>query len=155
MGKEERNECRFGFWLLDDRITATVDYYNRKTEDLLWDYSVPTPPFLYSTMTANGGSIRNRGLEISVTTIPVQTQDWQWITSMNYSTNKSELLSLSSDQYVSNDYSDQGNLPEPLQMASHRIQVGEPIGNFYGYKSIDIDETGIGLLKVLTVIPNR
>ena len=146
---EKKKETNVGldFGFLDDRITATVDYYNRKTEDLLWDYSVPTPPFLYSTMTANGGSIRNRGLEISVTTIPVQTQDWQWITSMNYSTNKSELLSLSSDQYVSNDYSDQGNLPEPLQMASHRIQVGEPIGNFYGYKSIDIDENGHWIIE--------
>lgn len=146
---EKKKETNIGLDLgfLEDRITATVDFYNRKTEDLLWDYSVPTPPFLYSKMTANGGSIRNRGLEVSVTTIPVQTQDWQWITSMNYSTNKSELLSLSSDQYVSNDYSDQGNLPEPLQMASHRIQVGEPIGNFYGYKSVDINEDGHWIIE--------
>lgn len=146
---EKKKETNVGLDLgfLEDRITATIDFYNRKTEDLLWDYSVPTPPFLYSKMTANGGSIRNRGLEVSVTTIPIQTQDWQWITSMNYSTNKSELLSLSSDQYVSNDYSDQGNLPEPLQMASHRIQVGEPIGNFYGYKSIDIDENGHWIIE--------
>lgn len=146
---EKKKETNIGLDLgfLDDRITATIDYYNRKTEDLLWNYSVPTPPFLYSSMTANGGSIRNTGLEISVTATPIQTQDWQWITSMNYSTNKSELLSLSSDQYVSNNYSDQGNLPEPLQMATHRIQVGEPIGNFYGYKSIDIDENGYWIIE--------
>ena len=146
---EKKKETNVGldFGFLQDRITGSVDYYNRKTEDLLWNYSVPTPPFLYNSMTANGGSIRNTGVEVSVTVVPVQTRDWQWITSMNYSTNKSKLLSLSSDQYVSNDYSDQGWLPEPMQMASHRIQVGEPIGNFYGYKSIDIDENGHWIIE--------
>ena len=143
--KETNVGLDFGF--LDDRIAGSIDYYNRKTEDLLWNYSVPTPPFLYSSMTANGGSMRNRGVEVSLTVIPVMTQDWQWSTSVNYSTNKSELLSLSSDQYVSNDYSDQGWLPEPFQMASHRIQVGEPIGNFYGYKSIDIDDNGHWIIE--------
>lgn len=146
---EKKKETNVGLDLgfLDDRITVTMDYYNRKTEDLLWNYSVPTPPFLYSSMTANGGSIRNSGFEFSITAVPIQTQNWQWITSMNYSTNKSELLSLSSDLYESNDYSDQGWLPEPMQMASHRIQVGEPIGNFYGYKSVDIDENGHWIIE--------
>lgn len=146
---EKKKETNVGldFGFLDDRLSGTIDYYNRKTEDLLWNYNVPTPPFLYSSMTANGGSIRNTGVEVSLTAIPIQTQDWQWVTSMNYSTNKSELLSLSSDQYVSNDYSDQGWLPEPMQMASHRIQVGEPIGNFYGFKSIDIDDNGYWIIE--------
>lgn len=146
---EKKKETNVGidFGFLDNRITGTVDYYNRKTEDLLWYYSVPTPPFLYSSMTANGGSIRNSGIEVSLAATPILTKDWQWNTSINYSTNKSELLSLSSDQYVSNDYSDQGSLPEPFQMASHRIQVGEPIGNFYGYKSIDIDEDGYWIIE--------
>lgn len=146
---EKKKETNIGLDMgfINDRLTATIDYYNRKTEDLLWKYSVPTPPFLYNEMTANGGSIRNRGIEVSVTAMPVKNKDWQWMTSMNYSTNKSELLSLSSDQYVSNDYSDRGWLPEPMQMASHRIQVGEPIGNFYGYKSIDIDDNGYWIIE--------
>lgn len=146
---EKKKELNVGLDLgfFDDRLTATMDYYRRKTEDLLWNYSVPTPPFIYNSITGNGGSIRNTGFEITISAIPFQTKDFQWRTSMNYSTNKSELLALSSDQYVSNDYSDQGWLPEPMQMNSHRISVGDPIGNFYGFKSVGIDDDGHWLIQ--------
>lgn len=146
---ERKKEANVGIDLgfLEDRLTGTIDYYNRTTSDLLWKYNVPLPPYLYSDMTANGGSIRNQGIEVTVSATPVQTKDWQWLTSMNYSTNSSKLLTLSSDQYVSNGYSDQGWLPEPMQMATHRVQEGEPIGNFYGYKSIDIDEKGHWIIE--------
>jgi len=146
---ERKTETNMGadFGFLNDRITGSVDYYNRTTSDLLWNYQVPLPPYLYSSMTANGGSIQNTGIEISISALAVKTKDLQWQTSVNYSHNKSELVSLSSDQYVSNNYSDQGWLPEPMQMATHRIQVGQPIGNFYGYKSIDIDENGHWIIE--------
>ena len=130
----------FGFW--EDRISGNIDYYNRKTEDLLWDYTVPSPPYLYSSMVANAGSMRNQGVEVGVTVVPVQTKDFEWVTSMNYSTNKNELLTLSNDQFVSSGYSYQGSTGEPLQTTTHRIQEGQPIGNFWGYKAIDIDENG-------------
>ena len=146
---ERKQETNIGidFGFLNDRLTGTIDYYRRMTKDLIWDYSVPSPPFLYSDMTSNGGSIRNRGIEISLAATPVQKSILQWHTSMNFSTNKSELISLSSDQYVSGDYSNTGSLTEPLQTTSHRIQVGEPIGNFYGFKSIDIDDDGYWIIE--------
>ena len=62
-------------------------------------------------------------------------------------TNKNELLSLSNDQFVSSGYSDQGSTGEPLQTTTHRIQEGQPIGNFWGYKSIDIDENGHWIIE--------
>lgn len=133
--------------LLGDRLNATVDYYRRTTTDLLWTYNVPLPPFLYNTMYANGGHIRNTGIEVSVSAVPVQTKDLEWNTSMNFSTNKSELLRLSSDRYISSDFSDQGWIAEPMQTYTHRIQVGEPIGNFYGFKSIDIDNDGYWIIE--------
>lgn len=95
----------------------------------------------------NAGSMRNQGIEAGITVIPVQTKDFQWTTSMNYSTNKNELLSLSNDQFVSSGYSDQGSTGEPLQTTTHRIQEGQPIGNFWGYKSIDIDENGHWIIE--------
>lgn len=146
---ERKTETNIGadFGLFNDRITGSVDLYNRTTSDLLWNYQVPLPPYLYSNMTANGGSIQNKGIEVSVSALAVKTKAFQWQTSVNYSHNESELVSLSSDQYVSNNYSDQGWLPEPMQMATHRIEVGQPIGNFYGYKSIDIDENGHWIIE--------
>ena len=146
---EKKKEVNVGldFGFFEDRITGNIDYYNRKTEDLLWDYTVPSPPYLYSSMVANAGSMRNQGVEIGITAVPVQTKDFQWTTSMNYSHNKNELLSLSNDQFVSSGYSDQGSTGEPLQTTTHRIQEGQPIGNFWGYKTIDIDENGHWIIE--------
>ena len=97
---------------------------------------------LVTTGAGNPGKYMAAWKAAGITVIPVQTKDFQWTTSMNYSTNKNELLSLSNDQFVSSGYSDQGSTGEPLQTTTHRIQEGQPIGNFWGYKSIDIDENG-------------
>lgn len=145
--KKKKVNIGIDFGFLDDRISGNIDYYNRKTEDLLWDYTVPSPPYLYSSMVANAGSMRNSGIEVGITAIPIQTKDFQWTTSTNYSTNKNKLLSLSNDQFISSGYSDKGSTGEPLQTTTHRIQEGEPIGNFWGYKTIDIDDNGHWIIE--------
>ena len=61
--------------------------------------------------------------------------------------NKYKLLSLSNDQFISSGYSDKGSTGEPLQTTTHRIQEGEPIGNFWGYKTIDIDDNGHWIIE--------
>lgn len=146
---ERKKEINVGldFGFMNDRITGSVDYYNRTTKDLLWKYNVPSPPYLYSSMIANAGSMRNQGLEASITVIPVQTKNLQWISSVNYSTNKNELLSLSNNKFISSGYSDEGGTGEPIQATTHRIQEGQPIGNFWGFKSIDIDDDGHWIIE--------
>jgi hypothetical protein len=144
--KEETNiGLDFGFW--EDRITGNIDYYNRTTKDLLWDYTVSTPPYLHSSMTANAGSIRNRGIEIGINVIPLKSNGWQWVTSVNYSTNSNKLLSLSNEKFIASDYKDIGNTGEPIQQSTHRLEVGKSIGNFYGYKSTDIDDKGYWIIE--------
>lgn len=145
--KKKEVNIGFDFGFLNDRITGNFDYYNRKTEDLLWDYTVPSPPYLFSSMVANAGSMRNTGVEVGITAIPVQTKDFQWTTSINYSTNNNKLLSLSNDQFISSGYSDQGSTGEPLQTTTHRIQEGESIGNLWGYKTVDIDDKGHWIIE--------
>lgn len=147
MGKKKETNIGLDFGFFNDRLTGTMDYYYRKTDDLLWDYTVPSPPYLYSSMIANAGSMENKGFEISLTAIPVRTKDLQWITSANYSTNKNKLLSLSNNKFISTGYADRGDTGEPLQQRTHRIQEGQPIGNFWGYKSIDIDEDGHWIIE--------
>lgn len=145
--KKEETNIGLDFGFIEDRITASIDYYNRKTNDLLWDYTVPSPPYLYSSMTANAGSMRNRGVEVSLTLIPVKNDNIQWTSSVNYSTNDNKLLSLSNDKFISSGYSDQGYTGEPIQQTTHRIQEGQAIGNFYGFKSIDIDDKGHWIIE--------
>ncbi|MDY3070313.1 MAG: TonB-dependent receptor [Parabacteroides sp.] len=146
---ERKKELNIGldFGFFNDRIFGNIDFYNRKTEDLLWNYDVPSPPYLFSNMVANAGSMKNTGIEVGISIIPIQTDNIQWLTSFNYSTNKNELLSLSNDKFVSSGYSDQGHTGEPIQTTTHRIQEGEPIGNFWGYKSVGIDDNGHWLIE--------
>lgn len=147
---ERKHEWNFGldYSFLNGRINGTVDYYVRRTKDMLWDYQVPTPPYLYGSILANVGEMENKGLEVLVNMIPVSTKDFQWQTSVNFSTNKNKLVSLSNDKFTTtNTYFDWGGTGDPIQQATHRIDIGGPIGNFYGYKSIDIDENGEWILE--------
>lgn len=147
---ERKNEWNFGldYAFLDSRINGTVDYYIRRTKDMLWDYQVPVPPYLYSSIVANVGEMENKGLEVLLNIVPVRTKDFEWQTSFNFSTNKNKLVSLSNDKFkTTNTYFDWGGTGDPIQQSTHRIDIGGPIGNFYGFKSIDIDENGEWILE--------
>jgi len=142
---EKKQEINIGldFSILRNRISGSIDYYNRKTRDMLYQYSVPTPPYLYPTIWANVGSMENKGLEVLLNIVPLTYKDFQWTTSFNFSTNSNKLVSLSNNLYKTTvDYFDAGYTGEPVQQSTHRIQVGKPIGNFYGYKVVDITSDG-------------
>ena len=66
--------------VFNDRLSGSFDYYNKKTSDMLYDYTVPSPPNLYTTTTANVGEMRNTGFELMIKGVPVQTKDWRWET---------------------------------------------------------------------------
>ncbi|MGQ8335244.1 SusC/RagA family TonB-linked outer membrane protein [Sunxiuqinia sp. A32] len=145
--KEEINiGLDFGFF--NNRISGAIDAYKRTTKDLLWNYNVSTPPYLYSSVLANAGSMENKGLEIQVTAIPVKTKNISWTTNLNYSTNSNKLLSLSNDKFqLQSGYFYTGWTEEPIQTNTHRVEESEAIGNFYGFKSIDIDEDGYWIIE--------
>lgn len=146
---EKKEEINIGldFGFFNERLTGSIDYYHRKTKDLLWNYTVPSPPYIFDVITANAGSMRNVGVEVAIRAIPVETKDFQWVTNMNYSTNKNKILSLSNDRFISSGYSDEGGTGEPMQQSTHRLQEGQPLGNFYGFKSIDIDDNGRWIIE--------
>ena len=146
---EKKKETNIGldFAFFNDRISGSIDWYNRDTDDLIWDYTVSVPPYVKNTITANAGSIRNRGLEVSLNFIPVKTKSFTWNTGINFSTNSNELVSLSNGKYSSSGYTDLGDTYAPIQQKTHRVQEGMAIGNFWGYKSIDIDENGHWIIE--------
>lgn len=145
--KEEINlGLDFGFY--ENRISGSIDAYKRTTKDMLWDYNVSQPPYLYSTIVANAGTMENMGLEVHLSFVPVKRNDLMWTSTINYSTNKNELISLSNDQFtVQSGYFYTGQTGEPIQQNTHRVAEGEPIGNFYGYKTIDIDDEGRWIIE--------
>jgi len=147
---ETKRELNIGldYGFLNNRIAGSIDYYIRTTRDLIANFPVPTPPYLYSSITANAASMENKGVEVQLNAIPVQTPHFQWNTAANFSTNANRVTALSNDRFaLASGYFDTGNTGEPIQQATHRVQVGQPIGNFYGFKSVGIDDDGYWIIE--------
>ena len=142
---EKKYEYNIGldFAVFDERLSGSLDVYRRDTKDGLYYYSVPTPPYYYGTIMANVAQIRNEGVELLLNATPVRTRDFEWNSSVTFSHNRNELLSISNDQFQSeNDYFDEGYTGEPIQKTTHQVKVGQPIGNFFNLRSIGLDESG-------------
>lgn len=143
LGWETNKELNVGidFGFLSNRITGTIDYYDRKLEDLYFSYPVPVPPNLVGTTFANAGSMSNQGIEIGLTGAVVEKGKFTWTSNINYSRNTNKLVSLSNDQFKTvNDFFYDGYTGDPIQMSTHKVQEGKPVGSFFGYKSIGLQE---------------
>lgn len=134
--------------VLNGRLGGSVDLYDKKTSDLLYEYAVPVPPNLYGSTLANVGKIRNRGIEVMVNAIPVRTKDFEWSTTLTVSHNSNKLLSLSNDLYETDNFAETGGVGEPISVATHCIEVGHSLDDFWGLKSVGVDEDGFVLVEV-------
>ena len=137
----------FAVW--GGRLSGTVEFYNKKTSDLIYDYAVSTSKYPFGWMTANVGDITNKGVELTINAIPVQTKDFQWATTLNLSHNKNTVDKLSNDAY-SVDYINQANpnIGGFSQANSiQRIMEGEPIGTFYMWEWAGYNEEGLSVFN--------
>ena len=141
---ERTSEVNIGidFAFLANRLSGTIDLYNKVTSDMLWEYAVPVPPNLYGWTTANVGSMRNRGIEVMLTGTPVMRKNFEWTTTVTVSHNQNKLLSMSNDLYETEDWFDGGYVEEPASAPIQRTFVGGSIGDFYMLKSIGVVEGG-------------
>jgi TonB-dependent starch-binding outer membrane protein SusC len=143
LGWETNTETNIGidFTVLNNRLSGTIDYYDRKLEDLIYDYPVAVPPNLVDYTRANAASMSNKGVEISLNFMAVKSGKFEWNTNVNYSKNTNKLTSLSSDKFkLANDFLYAGGTGDPIQMSTHKLETGKPMGSFYGYKSVGLEE---------------
>lgn len=145
---ETKAEWNLGidFSLFGRRLNGTIDLYQRTTSDLLAQYSVPVPPNYTNVMWANVGKLRNRGIEISLDGEIIRTKDFVWNLGGNFSYNANELVSFSNEKYK-RDYLQAGSTSSGIQTYTHRIEEGEPLGNFYGWKAVGLTDDGLWLVE--------
>lgn len=137
------------FAFLDSRLSGTVEYYIKKTSDLIYDYPVSTNRYPFGSMTANVGDITNKGIEVTINAVPVKTKDLMWNTTLNLSHNKNTVDKLSNDKY-SVAYIDAAN-PNLAGYATNnvqRIMEGQPIGTFYMWEWAGYNEEGRSVFYV-------
>jgi len=85
------------FGLFQGKVNGTLEYYHKKTEDLLYEYDVPTPPYQFNRLLANGATMLNKGIEVSLNAELARTDKFTWNSSANFARNKNEIGSLSSN----------------------------------------------------------
>ena len=129
---EKKSEFNVGFDAsTSNHINVTLDYYYRLTTDLLYNYTVPVPPYDYGTLFTNVGKISNSGIELTVDATPVKTKEFAWNTTVTASHNDNKLISFTNEEFVGQEYRI-GWLNTPLGVYSQRLIEGESIGTFYG-----------------------
>lgn len=120
------------FGLFKDRIFGAVDYYISNTKDLLLNVTVPSSSGFTSALT-NIGEVQNKGFEFTLSTKNLVGK-FQWMTELNYSTNKNEVLKL-------------GPFGDPILSVGsagdirHITRIGDAVGSYYGYQVVGIYQT--------------
>ena len=142
---EKKYEYNFGvdFALLENRLSGSFDAYYRHTKDLLWDYEVPTPPYQYPTLLANAGVMDSYGVELSISAIPVKTDDFTWTTTPTLSYNHNVITRLSDpDKGFNYKQTTSGGVGENgIMNTNTQILIeGQSVGTFYGYKLLTIKD---------------
>ena len=132
------------FAFLDSRLSGSIEFYNKKTSDLIWSYDVSTNIYPVGSMNANVGDITNTGIELTVNAVPVKTKDFTWQTTVNLAHNKNKVDKLSNKKF-SVDYKDWGD-PNIGGISSNgeveRIKEGESLGTFWTYEWAGYNEHG-------------
>jgi len=123
-----------------DRITATIDYYNKKTDDLL--LNVPIGQWWgFNTQLINAGSMRNQGVELSITTANISSKDFMWSSTLNFAYNKQNCLALAPGVPVIST-----NTANPSGVVSGReftrLEPGKELGVIYGFEYIGVIKSG-------------
>lgn len=131
------------FTLFKSKLSGSINYYNRKQQDLLGDYNVPVPPYLFSTTFVNVGTMRNTGVEVDLNVQAVQTKDFTYNINLVGATNENKFLKFSNSEFTGQNYYDLANMESPNQPGKlQRIEEGKRLGNYYTWKYAGIDANG-------------
>lgn len=129
----------FDLW---NRLRGSIEYYIRRSPDLLYNYTAPQPPYVHPSILVNVGTTTNRGVEVSLNGDIFTGKKFSWNMGINYAYGRTYLTKLSNDVY-------QASYLELYQKPGvgtseyfFRVEEGGEIGQFYGYQFAGIDGNG-------------
>lgn len=132
------------YGLLNGRLSGTIEFYNKKTKDLIWNYPVSTNLYPFGDIAANVGEITNQGIEISINAVPVQTKNFTWNTTVTLSHNKNTVNRLSNDKFEVGVFTQGDPMVAGVSSEGYtqRIIEGEPLGTFFTYEFAGFNDAG-------------
>ncbi|MAW97075.1 MULTISPECIES: TonB-dependent receptor [unclassified Leeuwenhoekiella] len=125
LGWERTKQLNIGvdFGFFNNRISGSAEYYVANTDGILLAKS-PNSVTGYGSIQVNAGATRNQGIELSLSTVNIESPDFRWTSDITFTSNNSEIVSLvdgSKEDDISNGYF-----------------IGEPLGAIYDFKKIGI-----------------
>ena len=132
------------YGLLNGSLSGTIEFYNKKTKDLIWNYPVSTNLYPFGDIAANVGEITNQGIEISINAVPVQTKNFTWNTTVTLSHNKNTVNRLSNDKFEVGVFTQGDPMVAGVSSEGYtqRIIEGEPLGTFFTYEFAGFNDAG-------------
>ena len=123
------------FSLFNNRVYGSFNYFNRKQQDLVGNYKVSVPPYLFDETFVNVGTMKNTGFEFDINVKAVKTKHFSYDFNVVGATMSNKFVDFSNSQYVGQDYYDVAGTSDPYPYYYlQRIQKGKSIGNFYMWK---------------------
>lgn len=127
-------------FVLWNRLRGSIDWFDRQSKDLLYNYTAPQPPFVYNSILVNVGTTQNRGVELSIDGDIFKGTKVEWTSGINYSYGTTKLKTLSNSMY-------QASYVELYQKPGvgtseyfFRVQEGGKVGQFYGYEYAGVED---------------
>lgn len=127
------------------KVTGSVDVYDKKTTDMIFNYNVNPVLVPVGTIVANGGTMSNKGIELSLSTTPIKTANFSWTTNLNLAHNKNEIVKLTSPFFVGGD-SIRRVQPDGGGQTGSTLQIfkeGKPLGQFFTLKYAGKNADGV------------
>lgn len=127
-------------FMLWNRLYGSIEYFDRQSKDLLYNYTAPQPPFVYSNILVNVGTIRNQGIELALNGDIIWNKPFNWTMGINYSYGTTKLTKLSNDVYKASylDLYSTGGIGSSEYL--FRVEEGGKVAQFYGYKYAGVSE---------------
>ena len=131
------------FSVLDNRLYGSLNYFSRRQQDLLGNYKVSVPPYLFDETYVNVGTMKNTGFEFDINFDAVNTRDFGYNFNVVGTVMSNKFVDFSNSQYVGQDFYNICSTEDPYPFYDlQRIEKGESLGNFYMWKYAGITTDG-------------
>lgn len=131
------------FSLFNNRFYGSLNYFNRRQQDLLGNYKVSVPPYLFDETFVNVGTMKNTGFEFDLSFNAVNTKDFSYNFNVIGTVMSNKFVDFSNSEYVGQDFYNMCGTEDPYPYYNlQRIEKGKSLGNFYMWKYAGITNGG-------------
>lgn len=131
------------FSLFSNRFYGSLNYFNRRQQDLLGNYKVSVPPYLFDETFVNVGTMKNTGFEFDLSFNAVNTKDFSYNFNVIGTVMSNKFVDFSNSEYVGQDFYNMCGTEDPYPYYNlQRIEKGKSLGNFYMWKYAGITNGG-------------